>query len=145
MLFRSQGFDDVTNVIEFASAGVYEFDFGTSDNGTTITVSEVNKKLQPFNNSSEDLANGAAISLSTATSYFTTGAAETATLADGVEGQTKTLIAVNVAAGNMVVTVATPGWGGAGTITFNGQGKSCTLQYTASAWYCIGNNGAVFA
>jgi hypothetical protein len=134
-----------SNVIEFAATGVYEFDFGSSDGGSTITITEANKKIQPFNNSSEDLAASAAVSLGTTASYFTTAAAETATLADGAEGQIKTLIAVNVSAGDMVVTVATPGWGGAGTITFDNQGQACTLQYINSAWYCIGNNGATFA
>jgi hypothetical protein len=47
--------------------------------------------------------------------------------------------------GNMVVTVATPGWGGAGHITFSAVGQGCTLQYIDSKWFCIGNNGAVFA
>ena len=134
-----------SNVIEFATSGVYEFDFGSSDGGTTITINEANKRLQPFNNSSEDLADAAAVSLSTTISYFTTAAGETATLADGAEGQIKTLIAKDVSAGDMVITVASPGWLGAGTITFAIQAQACTLQYVQGAWYCIGNNGATFA
>ena len=78
-----EGIDATTNTITFAATGAYAFNFVTSDGGTTITVSEVNKKLQPFNNSQEDLAASAAISLATTVSYFTTAAAETATLADG--------------------------------------------------------------
>jgi hypothetical protein len=45
----------------------------------------------------------------------------------------------------MVITVANPGWGGAGTITFNATGEACTLQYVNAKWFCIGNNGATFA
>jgi len=140
-----QGLDDTTNTITFAATGTYVFNFTTSNGGTTITVSEVNAKLRPFNNSQEDLAASAAISLATTVSYFTTDAAETATLADGAEGQIKTLIAIDVSAGNMVVTVASPGWTGAGTITFNAAGDACTLQFVQGAWYCIGNNSVTLA
>ena len=134
------------SVIEFAATGTYTFQFVTSNGGTTITVSEVNKRLQPFNNSQEDLASAGAISLATTVSYFSTAGAETATLADGAEGQIKTLICTSYV-GNMVVTVATAGWqtSGSGTITFGADGRACTLQYVQGAWYCIGNNAAVFA
>jgi hypothetical protein len=141
-----QGLDATTNVIEFAATGTYAFNFVTSNGGTTITVSEVNKALQPFNNSQEDLASTGAISLATTVSYFSTAGAETATLADGAEGQIKTLICTSYV-GNMVVTVATAGWktSGSGTITFGADGRACTLQYVQGAWYCIGNNAATFA
>jgi hypothetical protein len=135
-----------SSVIEFAATGTYTFQFVTSNGGTTITVSEVNKRLQPFNNSQEDLASAGVISLATTVSYFSTAGAETATLADGVEGQIKTLICTSYV-GNMVVTVANAGWktSGSGTITFGADGRACTLQYVQGAWYCIGNNAAVFA
>jgi hypothetical protein len=45
----------------------------------------------------------------------------------------------------MVVTVANPAWGGAGTMTFSAAGKACTLKYINNKWFCIGNNGAAFA
>jgi hypothetical protein len=137
-----------SNVITFAAIGVYEFDFGSSDGGTTITITEANKELQPFNASSEDLAASAGANLALTTSYFTTATAETATLAAGVNGQIKVLAAANVSAGNMVVTVSNAGWktSGTGNITFSGTyGVACTLQYANSKWYCIGNNGATFA
>jgi hypothetical protein len=139
-----QGLDTSTNTITFAAAGVYTFDFTTVSTGSTVTVNEANKQLQPFNNSSEDLAASAAASLAATTSYFTTAAAETATLAAGVEGQIK-VFAMVATAGNMVITVANPAWGGAGTITFAAAGDACTLQYMAAKWFCIGNNGCVFA
>ena len=94
------------------------------------------------------MAASAGANLALTTSYFTTAAAETATLAAGVNGQIKVLAAANVSAGNMVVTVSNAGWksSGTGNITFNGTyGVACTLQYTNSKWYCIGNNGATFA
>jgi hypothetical protein len=134
------------STIVFASAGVYEFTFETYTNGSTITVSQTNSALTPLNNSSEDLAAGAAASLLKTTSYFSTAAAETATLAAGVEGQIKTF-AMYATSGNMVITVTNAGWktSGTGTVTFGTIGDACTLQYVNSKWFCIGNNGCTFA
>jgi hypothetical protein len=141
-----QGLNVSTNVISFAAVGVYTFDFTTVNTASTVTVSQVNQQLQPFNNSSEDLAASAAASLARTTSYFTTAAAETATLAAGVEGQIK-VFAMVATAGNMVITVTNAGWktSGTGTITFGSIGNACTLQYINAKWFCIGNNGGVFA
>lgn len=139
-----QGLNTSTNVITFAATGTYLFQFITSNGGSTITVSETNKEIQPFNNSYEDLESGAAANLALTTSYFSTAAAETATLAAGVNGQIKTF-AMYADSGDMVITVTNPGWGGSGTITFDAVGDACTLQYINSKWFCIGNNGCVFA
>jgi len=139
-----QGLNTSTGVISFAATGVYTFEFTTSNGGTTISVVEVNKQLQPFNNSSEDLNDTAAANLALTTSYFSTVTAETATLAAGVNGQIKTF-AMYLASGNMVITVTNPGWGGAGTMTFTTTGQACTLQYINGKWFCIGNNGVAFA
>jgi len=141
-----QGINTSTNVITFAAVGTYLFQFITSDGGSTITIVESNKELAPFNNSSEDLANGAAANLALTTSYFSTGSAETGTLAAGVNGQIKTF-AMYADSGDMVITVTNAGWksSGTGTITFNDIGDACTLQYINSKWFCIGNNGCAFA
>jgi hypothetical protein len=140
------GLNPSTNVITFATTGTYTFQFVSSDAGATITINDVNKRIQPFNNSSEDLASGVAANLALTTSYFSTAAAETATLAAGVNGQIKTFAMV-ATSGNMVITVTNAGWksSGTGTITFDTIGDACTLQYINSKWFCIGNNGAVFA
>lgn len=129
-----------SNVISFSAVGVYSFNFVTSDGGTTVTVSEVNKRIQPFNNSNEDLTNTAGANLAVTTTYFTTAAGETGTLAAGVSGQIKVFSAVDVTAGNMVITVTNAGWksSGTGTITFSDRGQSCILQYTANKWFVIG-------
>jgi len=139
-------------VITFKESGTYEFEFHTFDGGTSIYISELsrprNRWVNPlFVASSEDLAASAAASLTTFNSYFTTAAAETATLAAGTEGQIKVFNAVNVTSGNMVITVTNAGWqaSGTGTITFASRGSSCILQYVNSKWYCIGNNGVTFA
>jgi hypothetical protein len=141
-----QGLNPSNNTIAFSATGVYSFEFVTSNGGTTVTVSEVNKPLQPFNNSSEDLAASAAASQAVTASYFSTAAAETATLAAGTAGQIKTF-AMYADSGDMVITVTNAGWktSGTGTITFNAIGQACTLQYINAKWFCIGNNGAAFA
>jgi len=139
-----QGLNTSTGVISFAATGVYSFTFSTSNGGTTVTVVEVNKQIQPFNNSSEDLSSTAAANLSLTTSYFSTVTNETATLAAGANGQIKTFVMYEES-GTMTITVTNPGWGGAGTITFNAVGEGCTLQYVNGKWFCIGNNGAAFA
>ena len=113
----------------------------------TLTVdlpSNVTIAGQLILNSSENLASGGAVNVAVTASYFTTTTASTATLAIGTAGQIKTFMMFN-SGGNMVITVTNPGWGGAGTMTFSNTGDACTLQYIASKWFCIGNNGATFA
>jgi hypothetical protein len=141
-----QGLNTSTNTITFAATGVYTFEFTTSNGGTTITVTEVNKQIQPFNNSMENLADTAGANLAVTASYFSTVTGSTATLAAGVAGQIKTF-AMFADSGDMVITVSNAGWKstGTGTMTFNNIGQACTLQYINSKWFCIGNNGATFA
>ena len=97
-------------------------------------------------NSSQDLADATAANLAVTATYFSTAAAETGTLAAGSAGQIKTLM-MYADLGDMVITVTNAGWktSGTGTITFDTIGAACTLQYTNSKWFCIGNNGVTFA
>lgn len=133
----------VSNTITFGATGTYVYEFYTTDAGSTIFIQDVTRSGY-FG--SEDLAASAAASLYTTASYFTTAAAETATLAAGSNGQIKTFMMAGDS-GDMVITVTNAGWksSGTGTITFDAIGDGCTLQYINSKWYCIGNNGAVFA
>ena len=141
-----QGLNTATNTITFAATGVYAFTFTSTDGGSTYLVSETNNSLRALNASSELLTSGAAASLAVTTSRFSTSGASTATLAAGVEGQVKVFVMV-ADSGDMVITVANAGWktSGSGTVTFNDIGDGCTLQYINAKWYCIGNNGCVFA
>jgi hypothetical protein len=137
-----------SNVITFSTTGTYIFEFTTVNGGSAISVVDLIRNRDPiYLPSSEDLAASAGASLNVTTSYFSTSAAETATLAAGYTGQIKVFSAVDVTAGDMVITVSNAGWkaSGTGTITFNARGQSCTLQYTNSKWFCIGNNGVTFA
>ena len=136
-----------SNVITFNQTGTYEFEFETGDAGTTITIIDQNRNLDPiYLPSSEDLGDTAAASLTKTTSYFSTAAPETATLAAGAPGQVK-VFAMYLDTGNMVITVTNAGWksSGTGTITFDDLGDACTLMYINSKWFVIGNNGCTFA
>ena len=134
-----------SNIITFNQTGTYEFEFETVDAGATISVFDLNRNRDPiYLPSSEDLAASAEASITKTTSYFTTAAPETATLAAGYAGQVK-VFAMYGDGGDMIITVTNPGWGGAGTITFTTVGQACTLMYINGKWFCIGNNGASFA
>jgi hypothetical protein len=133
-----------SGIITFPAVGYYDFELVCSDGGAEVTIQQLDHT--PLNASSEDLAASAAASLAVTTSYFSTAAAETATLAAGVNGQVK-VFAMKADGGDMVITVTNAGWksSGTGTITFDTIGQACTLMYTGSKWFCIGNNGCVFA
>ena len=140
-----------SSIITFAETGTYIFEFTSTDGGATIHIEELSRPRNLYDTpiflaSSNDVADAAAISLTTAASYFTTAAAETATLAAGTDGQVKTLMMAGDS-GDMVVTVTNAGWkaSGTGTITFGDIGDACTLQYINSKWYAVGINGVAFA
>lgn len=128
------------------SAGTHTYQFVTDDNGSSFTVTPVATLASPLNASSEDVANVGVVNLGVSDSYFSTAAAETATLPAGVNGQVKVL-AMYADSGDMVITVTNAGWktSGTGTITFDTIGDACTLKYINSKWFCIGNNGCTFA
>lgn len=125
-------------------AGTHTYQLITSDQGSTFAMTALSTPTQPLNATSEDLAASANVNLGVSDSYFSTSTAETATLPAGVNGQVKVL-AMYADSGDMVITVTNPGWGGAGTITFDAVGDACTLKYINNKWFCIGNNGCVFA
>ena len=139
-----------SNVITFNRVGTYTYDFTTSNGGTTISVFDCSQNQDPiYLPSTQNLGTGTAlgaINLTTTATYFSTTGAATATLAAGYNGQIKTVMML-ADSGDMVVTVTNAGWktSGTGTITFNDIGDAVTLQYINSKWFCIGNNGTVFA
>jgi hypothetical protein len=143
-IYNVQGIN--SNIITFNAADIYEFEFETSDGGTTITIFDLSQNPDPiWLPSFEDLGNTEAASLDVTTSLFSTAAPETATLAVGYEGQYKVL-AMYVDTGDMVITVANAGWksSGTGTITFSSIGQACTMLFINNKWFAIGNNGCVF-
>jgi hypothetical protein len=128
------------------NAGTHTYQLLTTTGGSAFTITPLSTPTQPLNATSEDVANAANVSLGVSDSYFSTGGAETATLPAGVNGQVKVL-AMLADGGDMVITVTNAGWktSGTGTITFDTIGDACTLKYINSKWFCIGNNGCVFA
>jgi hypothetical protein len=139
------------NTITFTQTGTYEFQFHTDDGGNTVYLSELTRPRNLYTSplflpSYEDLATTNAASLTVTTSLIATTGASTATLAAGTPGQIK-IFAMEEDGGNMVITVTNAGWksSGTGTVTFNDIGDGCTLQYIGGKWFCVGNNGAVFA
>ena len=129
------------------SSGTITIELPTSPSFTgTTTTSNLAVSGRVVLSGSEDLAASAAANLLVTASYFTTVAAETATLAVETPGQIKTFMML-ADGGDMVITVTNAGWktSGTGTMTFSAIGQACTLQYVNSRWFCIGNNGATFA
>jgi phage baseplate assembly protein gpV len=134
--------------IEITSASLTVVD-GTVTTTGTITVdlpANVAVTGQLLLNGSENLTTGSSVNLAVTASYFSTSVASTATLGVGTTGQIKTFMML-ADGGDMVITVTNAGWqsSGTGTITFDNIGDGCTLQYITSKWFCIGNNGAIFA
>jgi len=99
------------------NAGTHTYQLLTTTGGSAFTITPLSTPTQPLNSTSEDVAASANVSLGVSDSYFSTSAAETATLPAGVSGQVK-VVAMLADGGDMVITVT---------------------------WFCIGNNGCVFA
>ena len=130
-----------TATVTFSVIGFYTFVINTSDGGSTLTLSEVNKQIQAFNASTQAVQTGGVnpqASLNTTVSLYDTTTGNLSSLASGVQGQVKILAAGNVQAGNLTVTVTNPAWGGTGNVIMTGNGQTATLMYTNSKWFCIG-------
>ena len=129
------------------SSGIINIDLPASATFSgTVATGNITASGRAILSGSEDLGPGGTANLLVTASHFTTTSAEAATLAAGTEGQIKTFM-MRGDGGDMVITVTNAGWktSGTGTITFSAIGQGCTLQYISSKWFCIGNNGAVFA
>ena len=88
---------------------------------------------------------GAVNITSLATAFTSTAAGNALTLADGAQGQLKTVIYVAEAAGGDTGVLTPTNLGSATTITFNAVGDSVTLQFAGTDWWVVGLRGAVVA
>ena len=138
-----------TGTISYDQSGTYTYDFTTSDGGTTISIFDCSRNMDPIylpsNQSTSGI--GGVISLATTATYVNASGAGSGTLAAGTDGQIKTIM-MSVAGNSYTVTVSNAGWktSGNGSITIpNTIGSAVTLQYINSKWYCIGNNGCSFS
>jgi hypothetical protein len=88
---------------------------------------------------------GAVNVTSLATAFTSTAAGNALTLADGAQGQLKTIIYVAEAAGGDTGVLTPTNLGSATTITFNAVGDSVTLQFAGTDWWVVGFRGAAVA
>lgn len=65
-------------------------------------------------------------------------------IADGTEGQVKTIINTSTSGSN-AITITPTNFRGYSTITLNAQGETATLLFKNSNWNVIANHGAVIA
>lgn len=79
------------------------------------------------------------------TAFTSTAAGNALTLADGAQGQLKTIIYVAEAAGGDTGILTPTNLGSATTITFNAVGDSVILQFAGTDWWVVGLRGAVVA
>jgi hypothetical protein len=133
------------NEIEFNSVGIYEFEFETSDGGSTISIFDLNRNRDPiFLPSAQSVSANGNISLTVTTSIVTVSSNIVANLAAGAEGQVKILAYGNTSTGNALISVTNAAWGGNSIANLSAQGSAATLQYINNQWYCVGNNGVDF-
>jgi hypothetical protein len=88
---------------------------------------------------------GAVNITSLATAFTSTAAGNALTLADGAQGQLKTIIYVAEAAGGDTGVLTPANLGSGTTITFNAVGDSVTLQFAGTDWWVVGFRGAAVA
>lgn len=88
---------------------------------------------------------GAVNITSLATTFTSTATGNALTLANGAQGQLKTIIYVAETAGADTGILTPANLGGGTTITFNTVGDSVTLQFAGTDWWVIGYRGAVVA
>jgi hypothetical protein len=88
---------------------------------------------------------GAVNITSLATAFSSTGVGNALSLADGAQGQLKTIIYVAESGGGDTGVLTPANLGSATTITFNAVGDSVTLQFAGTDWWVVGFRGAVVA
>jgi hypothetical protein len=134
--------------ISYDQSGTYTYDFTTSDGGSTITIFDLSRNMDPIYLPSNQSTTGlvGVVSLDTTATYIDASIPGSGTLAAGTDGQIKTIM-LAIAGNSYTVTVTNAGWksSGTGSITLTAIGQAVTLQYINSKWYAIGNNGCSFS
>jgi len=80
-----------------------------------------------------------------ATKFTSTATGNALTLADGVEGQLKTIVYVAEAAGADTGVLTPTNLGAGTTITFTNVGDACVLQFLGTEWWAVSLRGATLA
>jgi hypothetical protein len=133
------GTDGTTMVFPSTSANIARTDAAQTFTGTQTFNNAVVEAVQA-------LSGAGAVNVTQPVTKFTSTATGNAlTLADGVEGQLKTIVYVAEAAG-ADTGILTPANLGAGTtITFTNVGDACVLQFLGTEWWAISLRGATLA
>lgn len=94
----------------------------------------------------QSLSGAGAVNVTQPVTKFTSTATGNAlTLADGVEGQLKTIVYVAEAAGADTGILTPTNLGAGTTITFTNVGDACVLQFLGTDWWAISLRGATLA
>jgi hypothetical protein len=89
----------------------------------------------------QSLSSGGAANVTTAiTAVNATSGTIAVTLADGSDGQVKTILNVSTS-GTNAITISPTTLAGYTSIVLNAPGETVTLLFKSSKWYIIGGNG----
>lgn len=142
------GYNPSTRVWTAPSPGVYTFNYLTTSAGSSITISENNTILRPFNATTQTItASSTTLDLGATYSVYNpavSSTAGTATLANGVVGQIKVISSMG--SSTFTVNVATPSWkSGSGNVLLTGNTTSATLNWVQSIgkWMVLSTYGNV--
>lgn len=118
----------------------------TDETGTGSLVLGTGPTIAWHKTSVQSLSGPGAIDLVTQTTKFTSTASGNAlTLADGVEGQIKSIVYIAESAGADTGVLTPTNLGAGTTIKFNNVGDSATLQFLGADWWVLSVHGAVVA
>lgn len=133
------GTDSTTMTFPSTSATIARTDASQTFTGTQTFNGPVVESVQT-------LAGPGAVNITQSVTKFTSTATGNAlTLADGVEGQLKTIVYVAEAAGADTGVLTPTNLGAGTTITFTNVGDACILQFLGSDWWAISLSGATLA
>jgi hypothetical protein len=133
------GTDGTTMTFPSTSAAVARTDAAQTFTGNQTFSGPVIEDAQA-------LSGAGAVNITQPVTKFTSTATGNAlTLADGVEGQLKTIVYVAEAAGGDTGVLTPTNLGAGTTITFNAIGDACILQFLGTDWWAISLRGAVLA
>ena len=133
------GTDYTTMTFPTTSATLARTDAAQTFTGTQTFAGPIVESVQA-------LSGPGAVNITQSVTKFTSTAAGNAlTLADGVSGQTKTIVYVAEAAGADTGVLTPTNLGAGTTITFTSVGNACVLQFLNSDWWVVANYGCTVA
>lgn len=133
------GTDSTTMTFPSTSAAIARTDAAQTFAGSQTFAGPVIEGVQ-------SLSGAGAVNITQPVTKFTSTATGNAlTLADGVEGQLKTIVYVAEAAGADTGILTPTNLGAGTTITFTNVGDACVLQFLGTDWWAISLRGATLA